>query len=82
MNIKNNIIDYLFDNDYVICTYDNYVYIYKYEYLERFNDKNINLKVKSKLISIKGNDLIIVKITKCELLIKGTIKSVEMINNG
>jgi len=78
MNIRNNIINYLCDNDYVISLYDNFLYIYKYNYLGSFNDKIIDIKVKNRLITIKGEELSITKITKEEILIKGNIKSLEM----
>lgn len=78
MNIRNNIINYLCDNDYVISIYDNFLYIYKYSYLGGFNDKIIDIKVKNRIITVKGQELSITKITKEEILIKGTIKSLEM----
>lgn len=78
MNIRNNIMNYLLDRDYVICTYENYVYIYKYESLENFSDERITLGLKTKKITIKGTDLTIVKITKDEISIKGCISAIEM----
>jgi len=78
LNIKNNIVNYLYDRDYVICTYENNVYIFNYNYLESFNDKKIVLKVSNKKVSINGINLIIKKITKEEMLIQGSIKSIEM----
>ena len=39
MNIKKNIVNYLFDKDYVICTYEDYVYAFNYLELESFSDK-------------------------------------------
>lgn len=78
MNIKNNIRNYLFDKEYCICSYENNVYVYKYNYLESFNDKRITLKLESKIISVNGLNLRIMKITKDEILIHGEIKSIEM----
>jgi sporulation protein YqfC len=80
MNIKNNIINYLYDRENIVCMYDNFIYIYDFKYLESFNDTKIIVKLKDKEISIIGNDLSIIRITKEELLIKGTIKSIEVSN--
>lgn len=78
MNIKKNIVNYLFDKDYVICTYEDYVYAFNYLELESFSDNRIVLKFLNKKSIINGQNLIIVKITKEEILIKGSIKSIEM----
>jgi sporulation protein YqfC len=80
MNIKNNIINYLYDRENVVCMYDNFIYIYDFKYLDSFSSAKIIVKLKEKEISIMGNDLSIVRITKEELLIKGTIKSLEVSN--
>lgn len=78
MNIKNNIINYLFDKDYIVAMYENYFYIFNYKYLEEFDDKKIVVSVQKRKFTLKGIDLLIVKITKEELLIKGVVNSVEV----
>lgn len=79
MNIKNNIINYLFDRDYVISIYDNYIYVFNYKYLDGFNENDIKIKLVDRTLIIKGTSLSIVKITKEEVLIKGKIEKIEMI---
>ena len=78
MNIKNNIINYLYDKYYIVCLYDNYIYFFNYECLDRFTRENIKIKIKSKILNIKGDDLTIIRITKSDLLVRGTIDSIEM----
>lgn len=78
MNIKNNIVNYLFDRDYIVCLYDNCVYIFNYKYLDRFDEKRIEISLVDRKIAVKGNDLLIVKMTKEELLIKGAVDGIEM----
>lgn len=80
LNIRNNIANYLFDRDYLICTYENYVYILNYTYLESFGGKSIILKVREKHVTISGQNLTIVKITKEEMLIKGKIDGIGIKN--
>lgn len=78
MKIKDNILNYLFDRDYLISMYDNYFYIFNFKYLETFNEKNITVSLVDRKINILGNNLLIVKITKEELLIKGDIQKIEV----
>lgn len=80
MNIRDNITNYLFDRDYLICAYDDHVYIYNYTFLENFSDTKISVKVKSHYISITGKSMIVVKVTKEEMLIKGSILSIKFEN--
>lgn len=78
MHIRENLINYLKDEEYVICFYSNKVYIYKYKELKRFSDNIIIFNINKYLdIEIKGEDLSIQKITKEEVLIKGSIKIIE-----
>ena len=74
MNIRNNITNYLFDKEYVICTYEDYIYIFNYNYLDSFNSKRITIRIPKKQVVINGEDLKIVKITKEEILINGIIR--------
>lgn len=78
MNIKDNLVNYLFDKDYLISMYDDYLYIFNYKYLDLFNDEKIVVDIAKKTVTILGTSLLIVKITKEELLIKGVIRSIEV----
>lgn len=78
MNIRENITNYLFDKDYLICVYDNYVYLFNYVSLISFSDTMIIVSFKNKTINIKGNSMIIVRITKEEMLIKGNTGGIEI----
>ena len=78
MNIRNNIVNYLFDKEYIICAYEDNVYVFNYTYLESFSNKRILLKMPAKFVTISGEDLIIVQITKEEMLIKGKVRSIDI----
>jgi len=73
MNIRNNIINYLYDKDYIITMYENSLYIFNYKRLFDFNDTKITVTLDDRTINIYGKSLSIVKMTKEELLINGTI---------
>lgn len=78
MHIRENLINYLKDEECVICFYSNKVYIYKYKELKGFSDNIIIFNINKYLdIEIKGEGLSIQKITKEEVLIKGNIKIIE-----
>ena len=80
MNIRSNIASYLFDKEYLVCTYENFVYVLNYKYLVSYSDSRIVLKLEKKTALIFGISLSIVKITKEEMLIKGNIDKIEMKN--
>ncbi len=78
LHIRDNIINYLYDKNYVICFYDNNLYIYKYGNLKKFLDNKVCFEISNDLeITIKGINLSISKITKEEVLLSGTINSIE-----
>lgn len=78
MKIKDNILNYLCDRDYLISMYDDYFYVFNYKYLSSFNETSITINLKGKEITLEGSNLLIVKITKEELLIKGKVHKVEV----
>ncbi len=81
MNIRNNIINYLYDKDYIITMYENSLYIFNYKRLFDFNDTKITVSLNDRTINIYGKKLSIVKMTKDELLINGTIEKIEVNDN-
>ena len=71
--------NYLRNEGYYIVLYSNYAYIYNYLEIIKFTDKLIILKLKDLKIHIKGTNMLITKMEKKELLIKGTINNVEKV---
>lgn len=70
---------YLKKEDYYAILYSNYIYIFKYLDIIKFTDKYISLKLNKIILNIYGYDLLITKMEKDELLIKGNINKVEKI---
>ena len=68
---------YLKGEEYYIIMYSNYIYIYKYKDIIKFTDTFISLELDKFKINIYGMDLLIKKMEKNELLIKGYIDKVE-----
>lgn len=71
--------NYLKREQYYIIVYSNYIYIYKYLDIIKFTEKFISLKLNKMIINIYGDDMLITKLEKEELLIKGRIKKMEKI---
>ncbi len=71
--------NYLKKEQYYIIVYSNYIYIYKYLDIIKFTEKFISLKLNKMIINIYGDDMLITKLEKEELLIKGKIKKLEKI---
>ncbi len=71
--------NYLKKEDYYIILYSNYIYVFRYIDIIKFTDKYISLKLNNIIFNIYGIDLLIVKLEKEELLIKGKINKLEKI---
>lgn len=71
--------NYLRGEEYYIILYSNFIYIFNYKEIIKFTDKFISLKLEKMNVNIYGNDLLITKLERRELLIKGNISKVEKI---
>lgn len=71
--------NYLKGEEYYIILYSNFIYIFNYKEIIKFTDQFISLKLEHMKVNIYGNDLLITKLEKRELLIKGNILKVEKI---
>ncbi len=58
--------------------YDDCIYIFNYRYLDRFDDEKIVVSLCDRKITVNGEHLSIVRMTKEELLIRGKITSIEV----
>ena len=79
LNIKNTIIDFLYDKNYFITMYENFLYIYNFQEIITLTNELIMLSIENFKIKITGSDLKIKKINISELLIKGNIISIGKI---
>ena len=79
LNIKNTIIDFLYDKNYFITMYENFLYIYNFQEIITLTNELIMLSIENFKIKITGSDLKIKKINSTELLIEGNIISLGKI---
>lgn len=78
MHIKDNLINFVYDKNYFIGLYDNYLYCFNYEELVALNNNLVILKMPKWNIEIKGNNLFVNKMCPNEILIKGKILGIEI----
>lgn len=79
LNIKNTIIDFLYDKNYFITMYENFLYIYNFQEIITLTNELIMLSIENFKIKITGSELKIKKINSSELLIEGNIISIGKI---
>ena len=79
LNIKNTIMDFLYDKKYFITMYENFLYIYNVTEIITLTNSLIELSIENFKLKITGNDLKIKKINSSELLIEGNIISIGKI---
>ena len=76
MHIKDTLINFLYDKEYFISIYNNYIHIFNYQELNSLTSNLIILKMNKFTLNIKGDNLFITKMIPSEILIKGTITNV------
>ena len=79
MHIKDNLINFLYDKEYFISIYNNYIHIFNYKELITLSNSLIILKLEKFNLEISGESLFITKMMPNEILIKGKIKNVGII---
>ncbi len=79
MHIKESLINFLYDKDYFINIFENYIHVFNFRELKSLSSKKIILKLDTFTLDIEGNDLFITKMLPNEVLIKGSISKVGFI---
>lgn len=76
MNIKNNLINFLYDKNYFISIYEDYIHVFNYKELMNISSEKIEFKIDTFKLVIKGSNLVLTKMLKNEVLIKGKLKEI------
>ena len=76
MNLKESLINFLYDKNYFINIYDDYIHVFNFQELISLSDKKIILSLEKFKVEITGSNIIIRKMSKNEILIKGLINKV------
>ncbi len=73
MHMYKSIKNFLFDQNYFINLWDNYLHIYQFIDIVTLNENLISLIMEKFKIEVKGHNFRILKLTKNEILIQGNI---------
>ena len=78
MKIIDKLDRYLNENEYKLILDNNRLNIVNYEEIIDFSLSNIKVKLKDKIVSIEGRNLVINKMVHNEILITGTISNISI----
>ena len=79
MHLSEYLKNFLYDKNYFITMYENFLYIYNFQEIITLTNELIMLSIENFKIKITGSDLKIKKINSSELLIEGNIISIGKI---
>ncbi len=77
----NKLRTYILETDFRINIVNNKVNIVNYEEIDHFDSNKIIVRHNRGRVIISGNNLIVTRLLKDEILIEGKIKLIEMNNN-
>ena len=79
--MSNFISNYINDKEFRFTVYDNKIHIINFNKIITLEDNYISILSSNKKINIKGSNLVLVKLLDNELLIKGSISNIEVLND-
>lgn len=79
--MSNFISNYINDKEFRFTVYDNKIHIINFNKIITLEDNYISLLSINKKINIKGLNLVLLKLIDNELLVKGKITNIEVIND-
>ena len=77
MEFKNRIRNYLFEEEFHLNVFPDKVDVLNYKTIGHFDSEKVLLIGEEKMVVIKGKHLVVSKLMKEEVLITGTIESIE-----
>ena len=79
--MSNFITNYINDKEFRFTVYENKIHIINFNKIITLEDNYISLLSNNKKININGLNLVLVRLLDNELLIKGSITSIEVLND-
>jgi len=73
--------NYINDKEFKFTVYENKIHIINFNKIITLEDNYISLLSTNKKINIKGLNLVLIKLVDNELLIKGNISNIEVLND-
>lgn len=72
--------DFVSDNEFRFTVYENKFNALNFKRILSLEDNYISILSNNKKITITGSDFILIKLVKDELLVKGNIQKIEVVN--
>ena len=79
--MPNILYNYINDKEFRFTVYENKIHIINLKKIITLEENYISLLSSNKKINIKGNNFILLKLIDNELLIKGNISNIEVLND-
>lgn len=79
--MSNFISNYINDKEFKFTVYNNKIHIINFKRIITLEDNYISLLSQNKKVNIKGNNLVLNKLLNNELLIKGNISNIEVLDD-
>lgn len=79
--MSNFISNYINDKEFRFTVYNNKIHIINFNKIITLEDNYISLLSNKKKINIKGSSLVLLKLVDNELLVKGNISNIEVLND-
>jgi len=79
MQLVNRVRSFLVEQNYYIDIYDRYVHVFHYVDILKLQDEEIILQMDSFQLILKGANFRVNRLEKGEILISGTLESLNMI---
>lgn len=77
MNPIESLREYVFEPNFSLTVLNEKLDIVNYKSIEHFDNNKVIIKCESVLITISGNNLVVSRLLKDEVLITGKIKNIE-----
>jgi len=77
MHLYKTIKNFLFDQDYFVDIWKNYTHVYGIVDIIELNEKRVVLLLENFKLQIIGKDFRVLKLTKNEILIEGTLEEMR-----
>ena len=82
MHLYQTIQSFLYDQDYFIDLWQQNIHVYGFVDVLTLEEKQICLQLPHFALELLGNDFRVLKLTKNEILIQGTLESLRVLQNG
>ena len=79
--MSNILYNYINDKEFRFTVYENKIHIINFNKIITLEDNYISILSINKKINIKGLKLVLIKLIDNELLIKGNISNIEVLND-